>query len=73
MEKKSTWKEVKSIDVESVIVGVYILISALIALFGFEMLSMFNAMVLILYLVMAGMRKDLKELCNGLVEELEKE
>ena len=60
-------------DVESVIVGVYILISALIALFGFEMLSMFNAMVLILYLVMAGMRKDLKELCNGLVEELEKE
>ena len=73
MEKKSTWKEVKSIDVESVIVGVYILISALIALIGFEMLSMFNAMVLILYLVMAGMRKDLKELCNGLVEELEKE
>ena len=60
-------------DVESVIVGVYILISALIALFGFEMLSMFNAMVLILYLVMAGMRKDLKELCNGLVEELKKE
>ena len=60
-------------DVESVIVGVYILISALIALFGFEMLSMFNAMVLILYLVMAGMRKDLKELCNGLVDELEKE
>ena len=73
MEKKSTWKEVKSMDVESVIVGVYILISALIALFGFEMLSMFNALVLILYLVMAGMRKDLKELCNGLVEELEKE
>ena len=60
-------------DVESVIVGVYIFFSALIALFGFEMLSMFNAMVLILYLVMAGMRKDLKELCNGLVEELEKE
>ena len=60
-------------DVESVIVGVYIFFSAMIALFGFEMLSMFNAMVLILYLVMAGMRKDLKELCNGLVEELEKE
>ena len=59
MEKKSTWKEVKGMDVESVIVGVYILISALIALFGFEMLSMFNALVLILYLVMAGMRKDL--------------
>ena len=73
MEKKSTWKEVKSMDVESVIVGVYIFFSALIALFGFEMLSMFNAMVLILYLVMAGMRKDLKELCNGLVDELEKE
>ena len=73
MEKKSTWKEVKSMDVESVIVGVYIFFSALIALFGFEMLSIVNAMVLILYLVMTGMRKDLKELCNGLVEELEKE
>ena len=60
-------------DVESVIVGVYIFFSAMIALFGFEMLSIVNAMVLILYLVMAGMRKDLKELCNGLVEELEKE
>ena len=60
-------------DVESVIVGVYIFFSAMIALFGFEMLSIVNAMVLILYLVMAGMRKDLKELCNGLVDELEKE
>ena len=60
-------------DVESVIVGVYIFFSALIALFGFEMLSIVNAMVLILYLVMSGMRKDLKELCTGLVEELEKE
>ena len=60
-------------DVESVIVGVYIFFSALIALFGFEMLSICNAMVLILYLVMSGMRKDLKELCNGLVDELEKE
>ena len=60
-------------DVESVIVWVYIFFSALIALFGFGMLSICNALVLILYLVMAGMRKDLKELCNGLVKECESE
>lgn len=73
MEKKSTWKEIKSMDVESVIVGVYIFFSALIALLGFGMLSFVNAMVLIFYLLMAGMRKDLKELCNGLVKECESE
>ena len=73
MEKKSTWKEIKSMDVESVIVGVYIFFSALIALLGFGMLSFVNAMVLIFYLFMAGMRKDLKELCNGLVKECESE
>ena len=73
MEKKSTWKEIKSMDVESVIVGVYIFFSALIALLGFGMLSFVNAMVLIFYLLMSGMRKDLKELCNGLVKECESE
>ena len=73
MKKKSTWKEVKGMDVESVIVGVYIFFSALIALLGFGMLSFVNAMVLIFYLLMAGMRKDLKELCNGLVKECESE
>ena len=73
MEKKSTWKEIKSMDVESVIVGVYIFFSALIALLGFGMLSFVNAMVLIFYLLRAGMRKDLKELCNGLVKECESE
>ena len=73
MKKKSTWKEVKGMDVESVIVGVYIFFSALIALFGFEMLSICNALVQILYLFIIGMRKDVKELCQGLVEECESE
>ena len=73
MEKKSTWKEVKGMDVESVIVGVYIFFSALMALFGFGMLSICNALVLILYLFIIGMRKDMKELCQGLVEECESE
>ena len=73
MEKKSTWKEVKGMDVESVIVGVYIFFSALMALFGFGLLSICNALVLILYLFIIGMRKDMKELCQGLVEECESE
>ncbi|MBR5203650.1 MAG: hypothetical protein IKW32_00295 [Bacteroidaceae bacterium] len=73
MEKKSTWKEVKGMDVESIIVGVYIFFSALMALFGFGMLSICNALVLILYLFITGMRKDMKELCQGLVEECESE
>ena len=73
MEKKSTWKEIKSMDVESVIVGVYIFFSALMALFGFGMLSICNALVQILYLFIIGMRKDVKELCQGLVEECESE
>ena len=60
-------------DVESVIVGVYIFFSALIALFGFGMLSIGNALVLILYLFITGKRKDMKELCHGMVEECESE
>ena len=71
MKKKSTWKEVKGMDVRDVIVGAYILFSALAALFGFGILSIGNTVVLILYLVIAGMGKDLKELCDGLVEECE--
>ena len=73
MEKKSTWKEVKGMDVESIIVGVYIFFSALMALFCFGMLSICNALVQILYLFIIGMRKDVKELCQGLVEECESE
>lgn len=73
MEKKSTWKEVKGVDVQSIIIGISILFSALSAVLGYGMLSFGNAMVLAFYLVMAGMSKDLKELCNGLAEECESE
>ena len=73
MEKKSTLKEVKRMDVQSIIVGISILFSALAAVLGYEMLSISNAMVLAFYMVMVGMSKDLKELCCGLVEECESE
>ena len=73
MEKKSTLKEVKRMDVQSIIVGISILFSALAAVLGYEMLSIGNAMILAFYMVMVGMSKDLKELCNGLVEECESE
>ena len=71
MEKKSTWKEVKGMDVQSIIIGISILFSALSAVLGYGMLSFGNAMVLAFYLVMVGMSKDLKELCNVLAEECE--
>ena len=73
MKKKSTLKEVKRMDVQSIIVGVSILFSALAAVLGHEMLSIGNAMILAFYFVMVGMSKDLKELCNSLVEECESE
>ena len=73
MEKKSTSKEVKSMDIQSIVVGASILFSALAAVLGYGVLGLGNAMVLALYLVMTGMSKDLKELCNGLAEERENE
>ena len=60
-------------DVESIIIGISILFSALSAVLGYGMLSFGNAMVLAFYLIMVGMSKDLKELCNGLAEECESE
>ena len=73
MEKKMTAKETKSMEIQSIIVGVSILFSALTAVLGYGMLSIGNAMVLAFYFVMVGMSKDLKELCCGLVEECESE
>ena len=73
MEKKSTSKEVKSMDIQSIVVGASILFSALTAVLGYGMLSIGNVMVLAFYFVMVGMSKDLKELCNGLAEECESE
>ena len=73
MEKKMTVKETKSMEIQSIIVGVSILFSALSAVLGYGMLSIGNAMVLAFYFVMVGMSKDLKELCNGLADECESE
>ena len=73
MEKKMTVKETKSMEIQSIIVGVSILFSALTAVLGYGMLSIGNVMVLAFYFVMVGMSKDLKELCNGLAEECESE
>ena len=69
MEKKSLLKEAKHSEILSVIVGISILFSALTAILGYESLSISNAMILAFFCVMAYMAKDLKELCNGLVEE----
>ena len=71
MEKKMTVKETKNMEIQSIIVGVSILFSALTAVFGYGMLSIGCVMVLAVYFVMVGMSKDLKELCNELVEETE--
>ena len=73
MEKKSTLKEVKRMDVQSVIVVVSVVFSALTAVLGYGMLSIGSVMILSFYCVMVGMSKDLKELCNSLVEECENE
>lgn len=69
MKKKSVMKEVKVQDVLSVLVGISILFSALMAILGYEALSIGNAMVLVVFCVLCGMTKDLKDLCNELVEE----
>ena len=69
MEKKSLLKEAKHSEILSVIVGISILFSALTAILGYDSLSISNAMILAFFFVMACMAKDLKELCNGLVEE----
>ena len=73
MEKKSLLKEVKRMDVQCIVIGLFILFSAVTAILGYGMLSISNVMVLTFYCVMNGMNKDLKELCNSLVEEGEEE
>ena len=69
MEKKSVMNEVKRQDMWTVVVGVSILFCALTAVWGYETLSISNAMVLAVCCVFGGMSKDLKELCDGLVDE----
>ena len=73
MEKKSLLKEVKRMDVQCIVIGLFILFSAVTAILGYGMLSISNVMVLTFYCVMNGMNKDLRELCNSLVEEGEEE
>ena len=69
MKKKSVMKEVKFQNTLSVVVGVSIMFSALTAILGYEALSIGNAMVLVVFCVLCGMTKDLKDLCNELVED----
>lgn len=69
MKKKSYMEEVKQCDMMSVFIGVSVLFSALMAVLGYESLSISNAMVLAVFCVLTCMAKDLKEFCNGLVEE----
>lgn len=69
MKKKSNMKGVKQFDMMSVIVAVSVLFSALTAVLGYGSLSISNAMVLAVFCVLNCMAKDLKEFCNGLVEE----
>ena len=49
--------------------GISILFSALMAILGYVALSISNAMVLVVFCVLCGMTKDLKDLCNELLEE----
>ncbi len=69
MEKKSVMKEVKHQDMPGVVLGVFIFLSALMAVCGYEALSLSCGMILAVFCVFSGMTKDLKDLCNGLVEE----
>lgn len=73
MEKKSLLKGVRNSDMLSILIAVSILFSALTAVLGYESLSISNAMILAVFCVLACMTKDLKEFCNGLVEEGEEE
>ncbi len=66
-------EEVKRMDVQCIVIGLFILFSAVTAILGYGMLSISNVMVLTFYCVMNGMNKDLRELCNSLVEEGEEE
>ena len=69
MEKKSYMKEVKQCDMMSIIIGISILFSALMAVLGYESLSISNAMILAVFCALNCMAKDLKEFYNELVEE----
>ena len=69
MEKKSYMKEVKQCDMMSIIIGISILFSALMAVLGYESLSISNAMILAVFCVLNCMAKDLKEFCNELMKE----
>ena len=53
-----TLEEAKKMDIQSIIVGVFVLLSALAAVLGFGMLSIGILMVLAFCYVMAGMGKD---------------
>jgi len=66
MEKKSAMKEVKRQDILAVVVGMSVLFSALMAVWGNEALSVSSGMVLAVFCVLEGMAKNLY---TGMEEE----
>lgn len=69
MEKKTLLEAVKSWDMQGIVAGIIILLSAMTAVMGDVKLSVGIGMVFAVFCLMNSMGKDLMELCNELVEE----
>ena len=69
MEKQVELREAKSVDVQSVVAGVSVLICMLAAVLGYESLSICSVMIFAVVCVMGGMVKDWVEFCRDLVDE----
>ena len=69
MEKQVELREAKSVDVQSVVAGVSVLICMLAAVLGYESLSICSVMIFAVVCVMGGIVKDWIEFCKDLVDE----
>ena len=69
MEKQIELREAKSVDVQSVVAGVSVLICMLAAVLGYESLSICSVMIFAVVCVMGGIVKDWVEFCRDLVDE----
>ena len=69
MEKQVELREAKSVDVQSVVAGVSVLICMLAAVLGYESLSICSVMIFAVVCVMGGIVKDWVEFCRDLVDE----
>ena len=69
MEKQVELREAKSVDVQSVVAGVSVLICMLAAVLGYESLSICSVMIFAVVCVMGGIVKDWVEFCKDLVDE----